>query len=56
LEVLELIVAGRTDAEIADQLFNSRRTVSTHVQHVYSKIGVATRGAAAAWAVRHDLG
>ncbi|MBA2670194.1 MAG: response regulator transcription factor [Gemmatimonadetes bacterium] len=54
-EVLKLIAEGMTDNEIATALFISRRTVATHARHIYDKIGVASRAAAAAWAVRHGL-
>ena len=33
----------------------SARTVSSHVEHAYAKIGVSTRGAAAMFAMRHGL-
>jgi DNA-binding CsgD family transcriptional regulator len=55
IEVLRLLTAGRTDSEIADVLFISRRTAATHVRHIYDKLGVSSRAEAAAWAVRHDL-
>jgi len=55
LEVLGLIAEGRTSREIADLLFLSHRTVSSHLTNIYGKIGVSTRSAAAAYAVRHRL-
>jgi non-specific serine/threonine protein kinase len=53
--VLRLLADGKTDREIADALCVSRRTAATHVAHVYGKLGVGSRAAAAAWAVRHGL-
>jgi non-specific serine/threonine protein kinase len=50
--VLRLLADGRTDREIAAALFVSRRTVATHVAHVFAKLGVNSRAAAAARAVR----
>jgi DNA-binding NarL/FixJ family response regulator len=47
LEVLEHVAAGRTDREIATFLFVSVRTVQKHLAHVYEKLGVRTRTAAA---------
>ena len=55
LEVMRLIVAGRRDQEIADTLFLSRRTVQTHVTHLFAKLGANTRAELAAYAVRQDL-
>ena len=54
-EVLRLIASGRTDQQIADALFVSRRTVTTHVANVLGKLGVANRTEAAAAAVRLGL-
>ena len=42
-DVLRLIAAGRTDQEIADTLFLSRRTVNAHVAHIFAKLDVHTR-------------
>jgi DNA-binding CsgD family transcriptional regulator len=47
LEVLEHVAAGRTDREIAALLYVSVRTVQKHLAHVYEKLGVRTRTAAA---------
>jgi DNA-binding CsgD family transcriptional regulator len=46
-EVLELIIEGHTDKEIADRLYISPRTVTTHVTHILNKLGVGSRGEAA---------
>jgi non-specific serine/threonine protein kinase len=53
--VLRLIIAGRSDKEIAATLFLSRRTVQDHVSHLIAKLGVANRTEAAAVAVRDHL-
>ncbi|MCA9878511.1 MAG: tetratricopeptide repeat protein [Thermomicrobiales bacterium] len=55
LEVLSLICAGRTDREIADTLFISRRTAQDHVSNLLSRLGAANRAEAASIAVRERL-
>ena len=41
--------------EIAAALGISAKTVDNHIQHIYNKIGVSTRAAAALFAMQHDL-
>jgi DNA-binding CsgD family transcriptional regulator len=48
LEVLRLVAAGRSNREIAAELFISPKTASVHVSNILGKLGVASRGAAAA--------
>jgi predicted ATPase/DNA-binding CsgD family transcriptional regulator len=55
LEVLRLLAEGRTDREIAEVLFLSPRTVAKHVASILAALGVPSRAAAAAHAVRHGL-
>jgi len=55
LEVLRLIVDGKTNAEIAAQLYLSERTVHRHVSNILTKLGVRTRTAAAIFALQHEL-
>jgi non-specific serine/threonine protein kinase len=54
-EVLRLLVAGRSNREIAAALFITHRTAMTHVTNILAKLGVASRTEAAAWAVRHGM-
>ena len=55
IEVLRLLAEGRSNQEIADALFISLPTVKVHVTHLFAKLGVDSRVAAAAFAHRHDL-
>jgi len=48
VEVLRLVAEGLTDAEVAERLFISRRTVTSHMTSIYNKLGVNTRAAAVA--------
>jgi DNA-binding CsgD family transcriptional regulator len=54
-EILRLVAAGRADKEIAAALFISPRTVGRHVGAILAKLGVESRAAAAALAVRRGL-
>jgi ATP/maltotriose-dependent transcriptional regulator MalT len=54
-EVLQLVAAGRSNREIATELFISAKTASVHVSNILGKLGVATRGEAAATAYRLRL-
>lgn len=54
-EVLRLAARGLTTKAIADELFISPKTADHHIQHVYAKIGVSTRAAAALWAMQNAV-
>ncbi|MCC2320400.1 response regulator [Cellulomonas xiejunii] len=45
-EVMELVSAGRTNAEIARTCFVSEKTVKNHINHIFAKLGVRTRAEA----------
>lgn len=47
-EVMDLIASGRSNGEIARQLFLSEKTVKNHVNRIYSKLGVSSRAIAIA--------
>lgn len=51
-EVLSWVAAGKTNRDIAEILGMSPRTVNKHLEHIYVKLGVETRAAAAAMAVQ----
>ncbi len=52
-EVLQALLRGNTNIDIANQLFVSESTIKTHLYRVYKKIGVSSRGQAIAWAQTH---
>jgi non-specific serine/threonine protein kinase len=54
-DVLRLLTMGRSDRQIADALFITRRTASKHVSAILSKLGVPSRAAAIALAIRDGL-
>lgn len=54
-EVLALITAGRTNAEIADLLYLSVNSIKTHIRNLYRKIGVSHRTQAVLWGVDHGM-
>jgi DNA-binding NarL/FixJ family response regulator len=55
VEVLRLVAGGLTDADVAQQLFLSTRTVSGHLRSIYNKLGVSSRAAATRFAIENGL-
>ena len=55
VEVARLVAAGCSNPEIAERLVISRRTAEHHVQHIYAKVGVASRAGLALFAHEHHL-
>jgi ATP/maltotriose-dependent transcriptional regulator MalT len=54
-EVLRLIAAGKSNKDIAAELFLSVKTVSRHLSNIFTKIGVSSRAAATAFAFEQQL-
>jgi DNA-binding NarL/FixJ family response regulator len=54
-EVLRLVAAGQSNRDIASELFISVKTASVHVSNILGKLGVSSRGEAAATAHRLRL-
>ncbi|WP_299789498.1 response regulator transcription factor [uncultured Shewanella sp.] len=52
-EVLQALLSGSTNVDIANQLFVSESTIKTHLYRAFRKIGVSSRGQAIAWAQTH---
>ena len=55
VEVLVLLARGLSNPQIATELTISRKTVSSHLEHIYSKLGVRTRTEAALYAMQNGL-
>ncbi|MDQ3978503.1 MAG: helix-turn-helix transcriptional regulator [Actinomycetota bacterium] len=55
VEVLALVAQGRTNRAIAEALFISEKTVTSHLTHIFTKLGVSSRAAATAFAYEHGL-
>jgi len=54
-EVLSLMARGYDNLHIASELFISKRTVETHVSHIYAKLAAQTRCQAVLYAIRAGL-
>jgi DNA-binding NarL/FixJ family response regulator len=55
VDVLILLARGYSNPQIAAALTISRKTVSSHVEHIYTKLGVTTRTSAALFAMQNGL-
>lgn len=55
VEVLHWVALGLTDAQVAEQLVISPRTVTSHLSSIYNKLGVTSRAAATRFALDHQL-
>jgi ATP/maltotriose-dependent transcriptional regulator MalT len=55
VEILRLVAQGLTDAQIAERLVVSPRTVNWHLTTIYSKLQVSSRSAATRYAIEHHL-
>src|SRR5262245_43696950 len=55
VQVLQFVAAGKTNRQIAAELFLSDKTVGHHLASIYAKLGVSSRAAATAFALRHRL-
>ncbi|HSL27955.1 MAG TPA: response regulator transcription factor [Anaerolineales bacterium] len=55
LEILQLVLAGKTNKAIAREMFISEKTVEFHLDNIYRKVGVQTRMMAGVWALQQGL-
>ena len=53
VEVMTLLAGGRTNQEIATELFLAVKTIDRHVSNILTKLGVSSRTAATAYAFKH---
>ena len=54
MEVAVLVARGLTNRQAAEQLLVASRTIETHLEHIFGKLGVQTRAEVAAWAARNE--
>ncbi|HEV2582441.1 MAG TPA: LuxR C-terminal-related transcriptional regulator, partial [Ktedonobacteraceae bacterium] len=55
IDVLRFVAQGLTDAQVAERLVISPRTVHSHLNSIYSKLGITSRSAATRYAIEHDI-
>jgi DNA-binding CsgD family transcriptional regulator len=55
MQILEFILAGRTNKEIAAEMFISEKTVEFHLKNIYTKVGVRKRSLATVWAIQQGV-
>lgn len=55
LRILALVAKGKTNKEIAEEIYLSEKTVRNYVSSIFSKLNLSTRAEAAAYAVKHNV-
>ena len=55
LQVLRLVVSGKTNKSVADELFISERTVDRHVSNIFNKLGLSSRVEATAFVLKNKI-
>jgi DNA-binding NarL/FixJ family response regulator len=55
LEILQLVLVGKTNKAIASEIYITTKTVEFHLDKIYTKLGVRTRMLAGVWAIQHGL-
>jgi DNA-binding NarL/FixJ family response regulator len=55
VEILRLVASGLSNAQMAEKLIISPRTVHAHVRSIYSKLGITSRSSATRYAIDHKL-
>jgi len=54
-DVTALVARGLTNRQVAEELLVTPRTIETHLEHIFAKLGVQTRTELVAWAVRQEV-
>ena len=55
LEILQLVLEGKTNKAIAHEFYISEKTVEFHLDNIYSKIGARTRLMVGIWALQNGM-
>ncbi|MCD9018207.1 response regulator transcription factor [Parachryseolinea silvisoli] len=55
MEVLQLVASGKSDREVAEQLFISTKTVNTHKMHILDKLGLKNTAELVRYAIKNEL-
>ena len=55
LEILQMVIKGKTNRAIASEMYISERTVEFHLDNIYTKTGVRTRLMAGIWAIQQGI-
>jgi DNA-binding NarL/FixJ family response regulator len=55
IEILQSVLAGRTNKAIAAEFCITEKTVEFHLDHIYTKIGMRTRVMAGLWAIEQGI-
>ena len=55
MQILQLVIEGKTNRAIATEIYISEKTVEFHLDHIYSKIGLRTRLMAGVWAIQQGI-
>lgn len=55
LEILHLVIEGKTNKAIGSEIWVSEKTVEFHLDNIYTKIGARSRLIASVWALHHGI-
>ena len=55
MEILQLVIVGKTNRAISSEIYVSEKTVEFHLARIYTKIGARTRLMAGVWAIQQGI-